>query len=74
MLGIRGVSENEIEDMLTSFTKLIYYLNSKDAFISNHRKLLCKRLINNSSLSFDTEKNLVSKLSVYQQILNFFKK
>mmetsp|Transcript_82159 Transcript_82159/g.96082 ORF Transcript_82159/g.96082 Transcript_82159/m.96082 type:complete len:748 (+) Transcript_82159:46-2289(+) len=61
--GIKGLSETEIEDMLVYFTKIITYLSSKDEFISFHKKLLSKRLLNNSSLSFDSERNLVSKLS-----------
>ena len=61
---MKGKTENEIEDTLTLFIKLFSYLYSRDAFLKIYAKLLAKRLINNISFSFDTEKDMVKKLGV----------
>jgi hypothetical protein len=59
---MRGKTESEIEEILNTFIKLFAYLYSRDAFLKIYAKLLAKRLINNSSFSFDTEKDMVKKL------------
>ncbi len=61
---MKGKTEGEIEDILNRFIKLFAYLYSRDAFLKIYAKLLSKRLINNSSFSFDTEKDMVKKLGV----------
>jgi Cullin, a subunit of E3 ubiquitin ligase len=62
---MKGKTESEIEDILNRFIKLFAYLYSRDAFLKIYAKLLSKRLINNSSFSFDTEKDMVKKLGVH---------
>ena len=49
--------------MLCSFTKIITYLISKDEYLSRHRNLLSKRLVHESSISLDAERNLASKIA-----------
>ena len=61
---MKGKTENEIEETLTLFIKLFAYLYSRDAFLKIYAKLLAKRLINNISFSFDTEKDMVKRLGV----------
>jgi len=59
---MKGKTENEIEETLVLFIKLFAYLYSRDAFLKIYAKLLAKRLINNISFSFDTEKDMVKRL------------
>ena len=71
---MRGKTETEIEEILTLFIKLFAYLYSRDAFLKIYAKLLAKRLINNSSFSFDHEKEMVKKLGVfYLNLINSFR-
>lgn len=61
---MRGKTEQEIEEVMNLFIKLFTYLYSRDAFLKIYSKQLAKRLINSTSFSFDTEKDMVKKLGV----------
>lgn len=60
--GIKGLSEEEIELSLSSISKFFQYLYHRDAFLQEYTKYLCSRLLNDSSLSSESEKEMLTKL------------
>lgn len=63
-LDLKGKDEQYVEEVLNSFIKIFAYLSSKDGFLKIYGRLLSKRLINGQSLDFNSEKDMVKKLSV----------
>uniref|UniRef100_A0A669BAT1 Cullin-2 n=1 Tax=Oreochromis niloticus TaxID=8128 RepID=A0A669BAT1_ORENI len=65
----KGMTENEVEDKLTSFITVFKYIDDKDIFQKVTRRLvpkytlmLAKRLIHGLSLSMDSEEAMINKL------------
>ncbi|KAJ1073618.1 hypothetical protein K5549_021452, partial [Capra hircus] len=54
----KGMTENEVEDKLTSFITVFKYIDDKDVF----QKMLAKRLIHGLSMSMDSEEAMINKL------------
>uniref|UniRef100_A0A452EF28 Cullin-2 n=1 Tax=Capra hircus TaxID=9925 RepID=A0A452EF28_CAPHI len=54
----KGMTENEVEDKLTSFITVFKYIDDKDVF----QKMLAKRLIHGLSMSMDSEEAMTNKL------------
>jgi cullin 3 len=60
--GLKGMSESDVEAHLDRVIVLFHYLSDKDIFEDMYRNHLTKRLLNNRSVSDDTEKLMISKL------------
>ncbi|XP_071582811.1 cullin-3-like isoform X2 [Temnothorax nylanderi] len=61
--GVKGMTEQEIEGILDKTIVLFRLLQEKDLFERYYKQHLAKRLLlNKSSLSDDSEKNMISKL------------
>ncbi|XP_065840946.1 cullin-3-like [Oscarella lobularis] len=60
--GTKGMTEQEIENVLDRCMILFRYLQEKDVFERYYKQHLAKRLLFNKSASDDTEKNMISKL------------
>ncbi|KAJ3584080.1 hypothetical protein NHX12_014576 [Muraenolepis orangiensis] len=54
----KGMTENEVEDKLTSFITVFKYIDDKDFYA----RMLAKRLIHGLSLSMDSEEAMINKL------------
>ena len=61
-IGFKGKSQEEIENTLNDIIGLFKCLNSKLLFQMETNKKMSDRLIKNTSLSTNTEKNFISKL------------
>ena len=60
--GVKGLSEQEIDQVLDKSMVLFRYLQEKDVFERYYKQHLAKRLLLNRSLSDDSEKNMITKL------------
>lgn len=60
--GVKGMTEQEIEQVLDKTMVLFRYLQEKDVFERYYKQHLAKRLLLNKSVSDDSEKNMISKL------------
>jgi cullin 3 len=60
--GVKGLSEQEIDQVLDKSMVLFRYLQEKDVFERYYKQHLAKRLLLNKSLSDDSEKNMITKL------------
>ncbi|XP_029656963.2 cullin-3-like [Octopus sinensis] len=60
--GVKGMSEQEIENVLDKSMVLFRFLQEKDVFERYYKQHLAKRLLLNKSVSDDSEKNMISKL------------
>ncbi|KAJ0022736.1 hypothetical protein NQD34_014870 [Periophthalmus magnuspinnatus] len=60
----KGMTENEVEDKLTSFITVFKYIDDKDIFQKFYARMLAKRLIHGLSLSMDSEEAMINKLKV----------
>nr|XP_012419379.1 PREDICTED: LOW QUALITY PROTEIN: cullin-2-like [Odobenus rosmarus divergens] len=49
----KGMTENEVEDKLTSFVTVFKYINDKDIFQKFYARMLAKRLIHGLSMSME---------------------
>uniref|UniRef100_A0A8C1WN44 Cullin 2 n=1 Tax=Cyprinus carpio TaxID=7962 RepID=A0A8C1WN44_CYPCA len=58
----KGMTENEVEDKLTSFITVFKYIDDKDVFQKFYARMLAKRLIHGLSLSMDSEEAMINKL------------
>uniref|UniRef100_A0A665VEY2 Cullin family profile domain-containing protein n=1 Tax=Echeneis naucrates TaxID=173247 RepID=A0A665VEY2_ECHNA len=58
----KGMTENEVEDKLTSFITVFKYIDDKDIFQKFYARMLAKRLIHCLSLSMDSEEAMINKL------------
>lgn len=62
--GIKGKSEEEVEQLLDKTIGLFRFLQDKDVFERYHKQHMARRLLLGRSLSEDAEKSLVAKLKV----------
>lgn len=62
--GVKGMTEQEIEQVLDKTMVLFRYLQEKDLFERYYKQHLAKRLLLSKSVSDDSEKNMISKLKV----------
>ncbi|XP_041483439.1 cullin-3-like [Lytechinus pictus] len=60
--GVKGLSEQEVENILDKSMVLFRFLQEKDVFERYYKQHLAKRLLLNKSVSDDSEKNMISKL------------
>ncbi|XP_071084528.1 cullin-3-A-like [Haliotis cracherodii] len=60
--GVKGMTEQEIENVLDKSMVLFRYLQEKDVFERYYKQHLARRLLLNKSVSDDSEKNMISKL------------
>ncbi|KAA1130584.1 Cullin-3, variant 2 [Puccinia graminis f. sp. tritici] len=62
--GLKGKTEEEIEEQLDKTIALYRHLNEKDMFEKYYKNHLAKRLLFGKSVSEDTERNMLSKLKI----------
>jgi len=62
--GIKGMSENEIEENLDAVIRLFRCLHNRDIFIKAYTKHQAGRLLNKTSLNTDAEQSMISKLKI----------
>lgn len=62
--GIRGMSENEIDETLSAIIRLFCCLYSRDTFILFYTKFQADRLLSKTSLNNEAEQNMIKKLKV----------
>eukprot|EP01084_Bolivina_argentea_P156631 272978_1 len=60
--GARGTSESELEDALDGVMDIFRFVHGKDVFCAFYKKDLAKRLLLNTSSSFDAEKNMINRI------------
>nr|XP_043638688.1 cullin-3A-like [Erigeron canadensis] len=60
--GLKGVSEEDVEDVLDKVMTLFRYLHEKDVFEKYYKQHLAKRLLSGKDSSDDAERSLVLKL------------
>lgn len=60
--GNKGVSEEELDQLLDKIMVLFRYIHGKDVFEAFYKKDLAKRLLLGKSSSIDIEKSMISKL------------
>ncbi|KAI7908004.1 Cullin [Cokeromyces recurvatus] len=60
--GLKGKSEDEIDDVLDKTITLFRFLQDKDIFERYYKQHLAKRLLFNRSVSDDAERNMLLKL------------
>eukprot|EP00191_Tetraselmis_sp_GSL018_P019609 CAMPEP_0177587888 /NCGR_PEP_ID=MMETSP0419_2-20121207/5910_1 /TAXON_ID=582737 /ORGANISM="Tetraselmis sp., Strain GSL018" /LENGTH=773 /DNA_ID=CAMNT_0019078005 /DNA_START=166 /DNA_END=2484 /DNA_ORIENTATION=+ len=60
--GNKGLSDEELENMMDDALVLFRYIQGKDVFEAFYKKDLAKRLLLNKSASIDAEKSMISKL------------
>ncbi|KAF8250747.1 Cullin-domain-containing protein [Wilcoxina mikolae CBS 423.85] len=62
--GIKGRTENEVDEVLDKAVTLFRYLTDKDLFERHYKTHLSRRLLTNRTLSQDVEKQMIGKLKV----------
>ncbi|KAI8344876.1 Cullin [Choanephora cucurbitarum] len=60
--GLKGKSEDEVDDVLDKTINLFRYLQDKDVFERYYKQHLAKRLLLNRSVSDEAERGMLSKL------------
>ncbi|GAA5808944.1 hypothetical protein MFLAVUS_002344 [Mucor flavus] len=60
--GLKGKSDDEIDDVLDKTIMLFRFLQDKDVFERYYKQHLAKRLLFNRSVSDDAERSMLSKL------------
>ncbi|KFK28509.1 cullin 4 [Arabis alpina] len=60
--GNKGISEEELENILEKVLVLFRFIQGKDVFEAFYKKDLAKRLLLGKSASIDAEKSMISKL------------
>ncbi|KAJ1342775.1 hypothetical protein BSLG_002679 [Batrachochytrium salamandrivorans] len=60
--GIKGKSEEEVEQFLEKAVSIFRFVREKDVFERYYNQHLAKRLLYGRSISHDTEKTMISKL------------
>lgn len=60
--GIKGLTEDEIENSLNKILSFFRFLFSRDSFLKDYTKYLSLRLLNESSYSHEAEKIMLTKL------------
>lgn len=62
--GIKGKTEEEVDEVLEKAITLVRYLQDKDVFETYYKKHLCKRLLMGKSVSIDVEKQMISRMKI----------
>ena len=60
--GIKGKTEQEVDEVLDKATTLIRYIQDKDMFETYYKKHLARRLLSGKSESTDVEKQMISRM------------
>ncbi|PKA49069.1 Cullin-3B [Apostasia shenzhenica] len=60
--GLKGVSEEDVENVLDKVMMLFRYLQEKDVFEKYYKQHLAKRLLSGKTISDDAERSLIVKL------------
>mmetsp|Transcript_18808 Transcript_18808/g.44658 ORF Transcript_18808/g.44658 Transcript_18808/m.44658 type:complete len:737 (+) Transcript_18808:84-2294(+) len=60
--GMKGTSEEEVEQTLDKVVMLFRYLQEKDVFEKYYKQHLAKRLLGGRSVSDDAERSMIAKL------------
>lgn len=60
--GLKGVSEQEVDQILDKVMMLFRFIQEKDVFEKYYKQHLAKRLLLGRSVSDDAERNMISKL------------
>lgn len=63
-IGIKGMTQNQIEENLDAVIRLFRCLHNRDVFIKAYTKHQATRLLNKTSLNSDSEKSMISKLKI----------
>ena len=61
---IKNLPDNEVDSIFSSIILLFRYINDKDMFESLYKEALAARLLENSSLSDESERLLIKKLKI----------
>lgn len=62
--GIKGKTEQEVDEVLEKAVTLLRYIQDKDMFERYYKKHLSKRLLLNKSESSDVEKQMISRMKL----------
>ncbi|GAA6063234.1 hypothetical protein JCM10212_005841 [Sporobolomyces blumeae] len=62
--GLKGKTENEVDEVLNKSVSLFRFLTEKDAFEKYYNSHLSKRLIAQRSVSDDAERNMLAKFKI----------
>ncbi|CAD0107663.1 unnamed protein product [Aureobasidium uvarum] len=62
--GIKGKTEEEIDQVLEKAITLVRYLQDKDIFETYYKKHLSKRLLMGKSVSLDVEKQMLGRMKI----------
>uniref|UniRef100_A0A8C5KWS0 Cullin-2 n=1 Tax=Jaculus jaculus TaxID=51337 RepID=A0A8C5KWS0_JACJA len=62
LLAKYWMTENELDDKLTSFITVFKYIDDKDVFQKFYARMLAKSLIHGLSMSMDSEEAMINKL------------
>lgn len=62
--GLKGKTDDEVEDVLGKTITVFRYLTKKDEFELYYKTHLAKRLLNNRSVSDDAERGMLAKLKI----------
>jgi len=60
--GLKGTSEEDVEETLDKVIMLFRYLQDKDVFEKYYKQHLAKRLLGGKSVSDDAERSMITKL------------
>ncbi|KAL1522667.1 hypothetical protein AB1Y20_017645 [Prymnesium parvum] len=60
--GLKGTSEEEMDNILEEVVMLFRYLQEKDVFEKYYKQHLAKRLLGGRSISDDAERSMIAKL------------
>ena len=63
-VGLKGVTDIEVENRLSAIINLFRCLNGRDAFIKAYEKELGARLLGKCSVSRESEELMIQKLKV----------
>lgn len=62
--GIKGKTENEVDNLLDRGITLLRYIQDKDMFERYYKKHLARRLLLKRSVSMDAERQMISKMKL----------
>lgn len=62
--GLKGLSDEEVDRVLNDVVSLFRYLSDKDVFEKYYKQHLSKRLLNNQSVSEESERLMIAKLKM----------
>ena len=62
--GIKGKTENEVDNLLDRGITLLRYIQDKDMFERYYKKHLSRRLLMKRSVSMDAERQMISKMKM----------